>query len=443
MPVRHYVLAALLFSASAGCATYAPAPLDSASIDRSSSAGEKSEAGRSIDIDMSQPLSADDLAVIAVLTNPDLMAMRARQGVGEAQIFAAGLRPDPTFSFGADAVLSGGAGLVTALASSLAVDLAPSGQRQAKVRVAQADLASLRKDIAWAEWLAGEQARLLAVRIIHLDDLVAMATELQKITEAELGHVSHAVSTGDLSASELEARRLADADATSRLLTFQQQRLAAKQDLNRVLGIEPGAAVAIAASDPLVPDNLDASQLFERAVEERTDLQALRSAYESQEAKLHAAVLGQYPAPNLAVNAARDTGNVKTLGPAVSFTLPLWNRNRGAIAVETATRDQLRAEYEARLQTVRADIASALGALQLLKRQHDELKRELAPLKPQAEAAARAAARGDISASAAAATHLAVLDKNIALGDLNRTYAEQIIALEITIGQPLTTGKTN
>ena len=39
--------------------------------------------------------------MIAVVNNPDLKAMRGQLGVAEAQAFAAGLLPNPQFSFAA------------------------------------------------------------------------------------------------------------------------------------------------------------------------------------------------------------------------------------------------------------------------------------------------------------------------------------------------------
>ncbi|NQV87188.1 MAG: TolC family protein, partial [Woeseiaceae bacterium] len=53
-------------------------------------------------IDLSLALNSDDIATIAVFTNPELRAIRAREGVSQAQVFAAGLIPDPSFSLGAD-----------------------------------------------------------------------------------------------------------------------------------------------------------------------------------------------------------------------------------------------------------------------------------------------------------------------------------------------------
>ena len=58
-------------------------------------------------IDFGQPLDANAVAVLAVIANPDLKAMRARLGVADAQAFSARLLPDPSFSFNFDHIFSG------------------------------------------------------------------------------------------------------------------------------------------------------------------------------------------------------------------------------------------------------------------------------------------------------------------------------------------------
>ncbi|MFX8762610.1 TolC family protein, partial [Acinetobacter baumannii] len=83
-------------------------------------------------------------------------------------------------------------------------------------------------------------------------------------------------------------------------------------------------------------------RLFAIARDSRTDLAALRAGYDAQEASVHKAVLDQFPTLNLSVTGNRDSAGNLLLGPTIDFTLPLWNRNRGGIAVERATRKALK-----------------------------------------------------------------------------------------------------
>ena len=130
---------------------------------------------------------------------------------------------------------------------------------------------------------------------------------------------------------------------------------------------------------------------------DRLDLQALRAGYEVAEAGLHVAVLEQFPNLSITLAGARDTANNWTVGPQVGFTLPLWNRNRGNIAIASATREQLKAEYEARLFQTRAEIAAAVAGIASEQHQKADLLSQMPALSRYAEATRRAAQRGDLS----------------------------------------------
>jgi hypothetical protein len=148
------------------------------------------------------------------------------------------------------------------------------------------------------------------------------------------------------------------------------------------------------------------------------------------------AILGQFPAINLILNGNRDSAGNPLAGPAVDVSLPLWNRNRGAIAVEHASRAALKAEYEARLFQTRADIDTASNGIALARRQHAEALAGLATLQQQAAANAAAVARGDLPPAAADAAGQALRDRQLTIAQLEQAIGEQTIALELLAGGP-------
>lgn len=101
----------------------------------------------------------------------------------------------------------------------------------------------------------------------------------------------------------------------------------------------------------------------------RPDLIALQLGYLSQEANLRAAVLAQFPALFIGPNYGNDTTRVQALGPSISVVLPLFNRDRGVIAIQRATRQQLREEYVARLAAASGGVKALLANVALLERQ--------------------------------------------------------------------------
>lgn len=437
------VLCLPLVTLVAGCAHYAARPPeDRPALLAAPAAAVLSERAEAIDrpwlaarkVDLAAPLTPDAIAALAVVNNPDLAAQRVRAGVADAQVFAAGLLPDPTFSIGADKILSG-PDTFTNIAGVLGLDLNALRTRAVTREQAVAQARQVRLDLAWAEWQTAGAARLQAVRIAWLTRIVDLAGRSDADAQSLLQRTSAAAARGDVAASAAETQRIAAYDAGQRLRTARQDLLSARHQLNALLGLPPETELAL-APDETPPGPPDAASLFALASTDRLDLAALRSGYDAQEAAVHKAVLDQFPSLGLTINAARDTTDNRTLGPAIDFTLPLWNRNRGGIAVERATREALKAEYDARLFQTRADIAEAVAAMRLTRQQLDSARSGLDTLSRQAEAASKAAARGDTSAATAMTLEQQARDRREQVAQAKQALREQEIALELLVGAP-------
>lgn len=427
----------------AGCAHYSPRPLDHApEVLAPPTASILSTDARDIhrpwlhpvDLDLSAPLTPDAIATLAVIRNPDLSAARARAGVADAQAFAAGLLPDPVLGVGANEVLHGPDPFLD-IASSLRVDLDALRTRDATRAQANAQARQVRLDLAWSEWQTAGQARIQAVRVAALKRMVALQDASAHAMRALYAHTETAAARGDVGGDRLQAARVAALDASEKLRASERDLATAESDLRTLLGLPPDIDLRL-ADVPLPSPPPPAATLFALAERNRTDIKALEAGYDAEEATVRKAVLDQFPSLALTVNANRDSAGNTLVGPAVELTLPLWNRNRGGIAVERATRDALRHEYEARLFRTRAEIAAAEQGLALAFRRHDDAERGLDPMQAYARKARRAADRGDLSAEAAVVAEQARRDRDATIAQSEEDIREQMIALELLTGTP-------
>lgn len=435
------VAAGLLLLALSGCASYSPRPLDAGSgmLSPPDIAALSAEAGsvdrpylKPVTIDLAAPLDGDAIATLAVIANPDLRAMRARAGVTEAQAFAARLLPDPTLSLGVSKVLTGPDTMLD-LVSALGLDTNALRTRGVRVAQAQAAARQIRLDLAWNEWQTAGKARMQAARILGLARSVALANAARDSARSLLARNQRAAGRGDIAADQVQAARLSAADAEDKARVAERDLGAARLDLTRLLGLPPATDLRLAPEQR--PDMaLDAGRLFEIARRNRTDIKALEAGYASQETAVHKAILDQFPSLGLTINANRDTAGNFILGPAVDFTLPLWNRNRGGIAVEQATRAALKAEYDARLFQTRAEIAAAVSGIMVARSQRNAVLRDLPSAAHYADATRRAATRGDLSLATAETAEQALRDKLLLLAQSEQDIAEQMIALELLTG---------
>jgi outer membrane protein TolC len=436
-------MAASLLLLVGGCVHYAPRPLATAdSILTAPDPAILSIQTESIRrpylhperVDLSKPLTPNALAVIAVLENPDLKAQRAKIGVTDAQAFAARLLPDPTFQANYDILISG-PDQYNGYGAQIGFDLNALRTRAVTRQAGAAQKRQVRLDVAWAEWNTAGQARLQGVRVFELERQLGLAEESARSAQDMFNAVSRAAGRGDLSATDLDARRQTLLDAQARLRKIQSDLVAARADLDKQLGLPPELILKLAPPAPSLPPP-PPETLVSQAISRRLDLQALRAGYEAGEADLHKAILEQFPNLSLSLAAASDTANNKTIGPAIGFTLPLWNRNRGNIAIANATRAQLRAEYEARVMQTRAEIVAGVNGINALRQQRADLAGQLPALQRYAAATKRAADRGDISQATAETAEQAVRDRELAFLQLDQQIEEQTIALELLSGGP-------
>src|SRR3979490_686322 len=129
--------------ALAACASYPSLPLVT-HVHLKHKLAELDHSGVRID----QPLSVYDVAVLAVLNNPDLLAARFQRGVARAQVLEAGLLPNPSIS-ASYAFLLSGAAIVDAVAVSVVQDIQKTITMKGRLRAAQSAALQVDASVLW------------------------------------------------------------------------------------------------------------------------------------------------------------------------------------------------------------------------------------------------------------------------------------------------------
>lgn len=390
-----------------------------------------------VKVDLSKPLTDEAVGILAVLVSPDLKALRAKNQVAAAQVFDAGLLPDPKLSVSLDFPLSGPSSLVSGYSAGVQWHLAKLATRGTDRRIAKRHAEQVRYDVAWQEWLVANQARLLARRLVYLRRQQRLAQQAAAVAEHLLNLTRQNVQAGYAKLTDLSLRQTAFLDAKDRSLALARQAEQTRQQLNGLIGLPPEQEISLAEITPSPMPNSDPNQLFARARRQRLDLLALRAGYASQEAAVYRAILGQYPAFSLGLSENRDTSAIHSGGPGFSFDLPLFNRNRGTIAIARASREQLYQEYVARLQQTRADIAALVADLERIAAEIAPLAQEVPKLARAEQVLREAAAGGDVTQVEYQVVRANYLDKQLKLLNLRQAAAEDQISLQLAIGLPL------
>src|ERR1700694_1729084 len=171
----------LTFGTLAGCVSYQPRPLGTQStlqtdvahisIDRSQMPLPELAAH---EFNAEGGLGMTDIAMLAVVNNPDLKVARADARVSHAQAFAAGLLPDPQFHFGLDFPYKA-LGAVTAFSMSLSEDITALIQHDANRKAAQEDARKTDLNLLWQEWQGVGKRRPLVVKDTQGDRVPGMS----------------------------------------------------------------------------------------------------------------------------------------------------------------------------------------------------------------------------------------------------------------------------
>lgn len=438
---RHIGLMFAMLASLSGCATYADLPLDSgagaASVTQltAPTSAMPLPALATHRFDPADGLDVTEVAMLAVANSPPLRVKRDELGIARAQAFAAGLLPDPQLALSADFPRQAGAGLSTAYSLGLSEDITALLTRSSRLATARSQASQVNLDLLWAEWQTVAQARLLFDQMVNLRAQQARLEHEQAALATVSGYIRSALQAGNLTYDSASAGLNAEADAHKRLADTTIALHQAQSDLHQLLGLAPTATLDLVGppyfSQP-TPAQVQAA--LDDLPRRRPDLLALQAGYQSQQAKVRSAILAQFPALNIGFNTARDTSAVYTNGLSIGITLPLFDRNRGNIAIERATRQQLHDDYAARVLSTRSDMQRITRDLATLDVQLATLTAHAQQLDQARASAERAWQAGMLDWPTYLAIRSNALAADVDLRSVQLERAKQSIALEALLG---------
>jgi outer membrane protein TolC len=381
------------------------------------------------------PKGLDETTVItlAVFNNPDLKAARLQAGVADAQLLEAGLLPDPQFdaNFATSALNYGG---VLGLSQDIQA-LLTRGAAKASAKAAQQQV---NLNILWQEWQVAEKARELFIQARSDTQLQGVLNSTRSLLDDRYRRDRAAMKRGNETAGVVAADLIALADADTSLRQLQTEVNLNRHQLNALLGLQPDVQLHLIG--PVEMRALSRSQ-FDAAVaalpQRRADLLALQAGYQSQEQNLRRAVIAQFPALSAGVELERDpVEGVNAFGPQVSLTLPVFNRNRGQIAIQRATRKLLRQTYQARFDAAQSQADEVWKATQIMQAQLKDLDAQLPLLEKTAAAAEQSFRQRDLNATLYVSLESNLLAKQAEAIRLRASLESARSALRTLLGLP-------
>lgn len=436
-----FVALAVAALALGGCASYRPLPLPQhAHLERRiddvihtlPASGPDTEARV---IDISQPLTVDDIGLLAILNDPELRTERGEFDVARAGLTQSEALPNPSVSLGYAALL-GGPGTTGAFTASLTQDIKSLVTYRRRVAAARAHVSEVNAELLWKEWLIAQKARLLVVDLYWGQRSIESSEAALKSIGETASRIRSQIDAGTMTqetAAPLLASKAALAQSLSSLRLTQLENW---RELDDLLGMTPDARFVLA--EPQVPaPPADLNARIAALPEQRPDLIALQLGYRSADEHLREAILGQFPAFSLGGSWSSDTSGVRSGGPTVTFDLPIFDRNQGQLAQTRATRRLLYEQYQSRLDQVDTSIRGLKTREQLIAAALTDAHSEAASANAQVEHAKHAYAQGTLDRRALTDYETTELRRRLDVYALERGLAQARIGLALELGMGL------
>jgi outer membrane protein TolC len=454
-PSHLMAIACLLATTLGGCAIYHRQPLDQSprlasslqslhtSID--ASALPMPRAWTRHPIDVGDGLDETETAVLAVLNSPKLEAARTELIEAKASLYAAGLLPDPASKISLDYPTTKGPDLSTGQNFGLGIDLQNLLTLPARRSVASERVQATYLHILWQEWQVVQQARMLWRRALIQQRQIRLLQDQFQQTQSTWKGMEKAVALGN---STLNQEGLALAPmmtAQASVKEARRQLNATMHDLHLLLGLDP--SVSFKLSGPKDIATLIQSPMNEHTLQSRLhsiaqhrpDLLALQAGYRSQENKVWEQILEQFPTFSVGINRLRDTSGVWTTGPFINLNLPIFNRNKGGIAIARATRTRLRKTYRYRLASAYVQADRTARDQQIAYSEWLALSTRMPKLEETKIRLSNALKSGSINLLTFTTLRSAYYSQKMKILDLEQELLEQEVALETLTGTLLST----
>lgn len=358
---------------------------------------------------------------LAARENPTLRAERDRVDVARGA-----LRQASAWRTNPDVNLNGS----TNPSLTLLQEIEWAGQRGQRRAAATADLTATVYARADATRLLMREVGVAFNRSMAAAARRRIAEEVVRLTSNLVDAVRIQLREGEISPLEANLGEIELGRARARVSTAHREQEDAEGTLRRLLGLPSDTKFDLLDEVP-TPASVTVDELTELALRQRPDLRARDEEVRAATAELAVTRREAYPALRVGFYAERDAG----VGPALGLSIPLLNRNRGAIEARTAEvrrREQLRRADQA---AIRQDVATAVAMLASAKEAYDLFAADvLDPARTNARLLEESYRAGKIPLPTLLLLRNQLLDAEIEYWSAWQDWRDALVALSVATG---------
>jgi len=316
-------------------------------------------------------LSITDVQRLAIRQNPSLLATRQETAIAEGA-----LRQARLYQFNPELdhqVVGGSVGSKRQYQLVATQEIEWAGQRGLRIGAARVGRNRASAVVQNAGRLTLAAASAGFYRALAAERRLSVARDAMALTERLISAVRTQLAEGEISTMEANLAEIEAGRARGRVLAARREETSASLELRQLIGLTPhlpirlstvarGTSAAIGDA-PTPPPVLNEDSLVALALARRPDLTASAAAVRERETL--SALARRSAFPNVRLGAAVQRSEVDgspEFGPAISLSLPLFNRNQGLVDQRRALTTQARLDQRATALGIRTDVAEAVRA---------------------------------------------------------------------------------
>ena len=308
--------------------------------------------------------------------NLDYAAQRYNVSIAEAAVAAAKEFQNPSLQVngGRDVTQGGDQRLPSTYGTSLTQPIELGGKRKYRILAARQNYAAAAATLdSFLRNLKLDAASAFADALAlsrSAEQKRESARYLSRLTETQRERFR----TGDISHAEMLQTQVEEQQFQNEVLTAQADADNASIGLSAFLGRDGAETVLIPKGNLEIPTrDFDLSSLLAEALRNRSDLIALRHTREAAQSNVSVEKANRVPDVDVGGGWTHSTVSHNSIAPSpafddigltLSFPLPLWNRNRAAIASARFAADQAEIQVEAAELKAEVQIRQAFSAYQ-------------------------------------------------------------------------------
>jgi cobalt-zinc-cadmium efflux system outer membrane protein len=337
-------------------------------------------------------LSLQQAIELALAANRALAAARLARPIARANVAVAAERPNPDL-------------LLEKLretpheAATLSLPIETAGKRQRRIDAAEAEAASGEADLARTTAGIRNRVRRAFYALLAGQRRLAEQEALLQLAQRAARAAADRFAAGAAPRLESLQAELGAVQANNETESARAVLVAARSDLDTLIGRPPGEAV-VAAADLAAGEVPAAGAAIARALAGSSELALLDRRIAAQAAKVALARAQQVPNPTVQGAVTHDSPPDFVWGwrAGLAVTLPIFTRHHAAVEVEEATLAQLKGEREANVAqiagSVTAAVAQAAAARDQALRYRDDILPRAAEVQELAQESYRAGETG-------------------------------------------------